>query len=173
MTVIAYKAGVMAADTMLSAYNSQHRAQKIVRLPDGGVAGGCGQWNRAWAGLKYLADGGDMDSRPNPRTPEGPPDIDGATLLVVKSDGTLWLIEDEFPAFPIRDVVASVGCGSDAAMMAMTLGHSAVQAVAAVTRQDLLCGDPVQSMSVVATLEYPAAVTHKAPPKRAARNRRR
>ena len=62
MTVIAYKAGVMAADTMLSAYNSQHRAQKIVRLPDGGVAGGCGQWNRAWAGLKYLADGGDMDA---------------------------------------------------------------------------------------------------------------
>lgn len=172
MTVIAYKAGVMAADTMLSAYNSQHRAQKIVRLPDGGVAGGCGQWNRAWAGLKYLADGGDMDARPNPRLPEGPPDIDGATLLVAKPDGSLWLIEDEFPAFPIRDVVASVGCGSDAALMAMNLGHSAVQAVAAVARQDLLCGDPVQSMDVVPTLEYPAVVTHRKPAKVARRKKK-
>lgn len=39
MTVIACKDGVMAADTMLSAGNAQARAQKLVRLPDGGVAG--------------------------------------------------------------------------------------------------------------------------------------
>jgi hypothetical protein len=171
LTCIAFKAGTMAADTMLSSGNAQTRAQKIIRLPDGGVAGGCGQWNRAYAGLKYLADGGDMDARPNPRTPEGPPDIDGATLMIAKPDGSLWLIEDEFPAFPIRDTVASVGCGADAAQMAMTLGLSAVQAVAAVTRQDVLCGDPVQSMDVVPTQEYPGAVTHKRPARKVARKR--
>lgn len=161
MTIIAFKDGVMAADTMLSSHNSQNRAQKIVRLPDGGVAGGCGQWNRAYAGLKYLADGGDMDARGNPRTPEGPPNIEGATLMVAKPDGSLWLVEDEFPAYPLRDAIAAVGCGSDAALMAMELGLTAVEAATRVTRQDVLCGEPVQSMEVQETHEYPEAVTHK------------
>jgi hypothetical protein len=160
MTVIAFKDGVMAADTMLSAFNAQNRAQKIVRLPDGGVAGGCGQWNRAYSGLKYLADGGSLDDRANPRTPEGPPNVEGASIMVAKPDGTLWLIEDEFPAFPLRDEVAAIGCGAEAALMAMTLGLSAVEAVSKVTRQDVLCGDPVQSMEVQETHEYPAVTTH-------------
>ena len=172
MTIIAFKDGVMAADTMLSSHNSQNRAQKIVRLPDGGVAGGCGQWNRAYAGLKYLADGGDMDARGNTRAPEGPPNIEGATLLVAKADGSLWLIEDEFPAFPLRDSTASVGCGSDAALMAMTLGLSAVEAATRVTKQDVLCGEPVQSMEVVPTAEYPAVVTHKRLPAKPKRKRK-
>jgi hypothetical protein len=163
MTVIAFKDGVMAADTMLSQHNSQNRAQKIVRLPDGGVAGACGQWNRAYSGLKYLAEGGGMDERPSPRTPEGPPNVDGAVLLIAKPDGSLWLIEDEFPAYPLRDEVVSIGCGSDAALMAMTLGLSAVEAVAKVTRQDVLCGDPVQSMEVEQPVEFSALVTHRRP----------
>lgn len=161
MTIIAFKGGVMAADTMLSDGNKQNRVQKIFRLPDGGVAGGCGQWNRAYQGLKYLSDGGDMDARPNPRTPEGPPSIDGALILVAKPDGSLWLVEDEFPAYPLRDETVAIGCGSDAAQMAMTLGLSAVEAVAKVTKQDVLCADPVQSMEVQETHEYPDAVTHK------------
>jgi hypothetical protein len=45
-------------------------------------------------------------------------------------------------------------------MMAMTLGLSAVEAVGKVTKQDVLCGDPVQSMEVQETHEYPGAVTH-------------
>lgn len=156
MTVIAYKDGVMAADTMLSAHNQQSRAQKIVRLPDGGVAGGCGLWRNAYAGLKWLADGGDVDAA------TGLPKVEDATILIARPDGSLWLIEDGFPAFPIMDKVASVGCGSDAALMAMTLGLSPVQAVAKVTRQDLLCGDPVQSMEVVVREEMPAVRTHSA-----------
>ena len=160
MTIIAFKDGVMAADTMLSAHNSQNRAQKLIRLPDGSVAGACGQWNRAYSGLRYLADGGSMDDRTNLRSADGPPCIEGATLLIAKSDGTLWLLEDEFPAFPIRDTIAAVGCGSDAALMAMTLGLTAVEAVAKVTKQDVLCGDPVQSMEVQEPHVYPEAVTH-------------
>jgi hypothetical protein len=173
MTCIAFKDGVMAADTMLSSHNAQNRAQKLVRLPDGGVAGGCGHWSRAYSGLKYLADGGDPDGRPNPRVTEGPPNIDGATLLVAKPDGTLWLIEDEFPAFPLRDKVASVGCGADAALMAMGLGLSAADAVAKVTRQDVLCGDPVQSMAVEWPVEFSALVTHRRAAKKAVKRSKR
>lgn len=160
MTCIAFKDGVMAADTMLSSYNAQMRAQKLVRLPDGGVAGGCGLWTRAYAGLKYLSEGGDPDALDNPRSPEGPPNIRESSILMVKADGSLWIIEDEFPAFPLLDTVAAIGCGSDAVMMAMGLGLSAVEAVGRVTKQDILCGDPVQSMEVHETIEYPAIVTH-------------
>ena len=166
MTCIAFKDGVMAADTMLSSFNSQTRAQKIVRLPSGGVAGGCGLWRNAWAGLKYLADGGDPEGRPIPRSPEGPPSVDEASILIAKPDGSLWLIENEFPAFPIMDAVAAIGCGSDAALMAMELGLTAVEAVGKVTRQDVLCGDPVQSMAVEWPAEFSAVVTHRRPARR-------
>ena len=148
----------MAADTMLSAFNSQNRAQKIVRIASGdmagGVAGGCGLWSRAYAGLRYLEDGGDPDAK------DGLPNIKEASILIAKPDGSLWLAEDEFPAYPLLDKVAASGCGSDAALMAMTLGLSAIEAVAKVTKQDVLCGDPVQSMEVQETHEYPGAVTH-------------
>lgn len=159
MTCVAYKDGVMAADTMLSSFNSQCRAQKIVRLPDGGMAGGCGSWVRAYAVLQYLAAGGPMEAK------EGSPNATDASVLVAKPDGTLWLIDGEFPAYPLMDTVAAVGCGSDAAMMAMSLGLSAVEAVARVTKQDVLCGDPVQSLELYQAPEYPGVVTHK--PKRA------
>ena len=171
MTVIAFKDGVMAADTMLSAHNSQNRAQKIVRLPDGGVAGGCGVWTRAYSGLAWLADGGDAGARKGD-SPE-PPIIADAQILIARPDGSLWLLEDEFPAYPLRDSTAAIGCGSDAALMAMTLGLSPVEAVARVTRQDVLCGDPVQSLEVVPSVDMPALKTHSAKETRPAQKRRR
>lgn len=147
----------MAADTMLSAHNSQARAEKLVRLPDGGVAGGCGQWNRAYAGLQFLAAGGDpLDAHADKL-----PKIADAAILIARPDGTLWMLEDEFPAYPLRDEVMAIGCGSDAALMAMALGLSAVDAVARVTRQDVLCGDPVQSMDVEQAAEFSGVKTHK------------
>lgn len=155
MTVIAYKDGVMAADTMLSAHNSQARAVKLVRLPDGSVAGGCGHWTRAYAALKFLAEGGELDAK------DGVPNVADAAILIAKPDGTLWRLEDEFPAYPLLDKVMAIGCGSDAALMAMNLGLSAVEAVAKVTRQDVFCGDPVQSMDVEQAAEFSGVVTHK------------
>lgn len=145
---------------MLSAFNSQCRAQKIVRLPDGGIAGGCGAWTRAYAVLQYLAAGGSIDVR------DGAPSASDASVLVAKPDGSLWLIDGEFPAYPLMDEVAAVGCGADAAMMAMSLGLSAVEAVSRVTRQDVLCGDPVQSLELYQAPEYPGVATHKPKAKR-------
>ena len=158
MTIIAFKDGVMAADTQLTQFNAKLRAQKIVRLPDGGVAGGCGLWSAAYAGLKWLADGGSDSGDEGKKLL---PEIDEATILIAKPDGSLWLLEGRFPAFPITDKFASVGCGSDAAIMALRSGKSAVEAVHAVIQQDVLCGDPVQSMEVEETHEYGAAKTHR------------
>ena len=157
MTVIAFKDGVMAADTQLSQGNAQSRAVKIFRLPDGGVAGGCGLWSAAYAGLRWLAAGGSDDGAEDRKLL---PDIDGATILIAKPDGTHWVLEDRFPAFPLMGKVAAIGCGADAAEMAMGMGLSAVEAVGRVTRQDILCGGNVQSLEVEATHEYTAVKTH-------------
>jgi hypothetical protein len=151
VTVLAYKDGILAADTQLTDYSEMRRAQKIVRLKDGGVAGGCGEWKKAWAGLKWLADGEEGE----------PPSIDGASLMIVRPDGTIWLAEDQFPAFPLMDDFAAVGCGSSGAMMAMRLGLSAVKAVEAVTGQDAMCGGSVQSLEVVPMAHFPAVKTHR------------
>ena len=147
----------MAADTMLSAGNSQARASKLVRLPDGGVAGGCGHWTRAYAGLQYLAAGGDPEDANADKLPK----IGDAVILIARPDGTLLVLEDEFPAYPVLDKVMAIGCGADAALMAMNLGLDAVEAVAKVTRQDLLCGDPVQSMDVEQPAGFSGVKTHK------------
>lgn len=151
---------------MLSWDNTQNRVQKIFRMPDGGVAGGCGVWARAYSGLKYLTEGGDPEGRYAPKAADSPPDIEGAQLILLRPDGTVWVVDDEFPAYPLLDTVVAIGCGADAALMAMALGLSAIEAVARVAKQDLLCGDPVQSMKVHATHEYPGAVTHVRKPKR-------
>lgn len=175
MTVIAYSKGVMAADTQLTQFNQASHAQKLVRLPNGGVAGGCGLWSAAWAGLAYLAAGGAIDGEGERKAP----DITDATILIAQPDGSLWLVENRFPAFPLLDSVAAVGCGSDAALMALGLGLSAVEAVGRVTRQDLLCGDPVQSMAVEPTHEYSGVTTYvpkerkKPAPKRKPRKARK
>lgn len=156
LTVIAYKDGVMAADTQLTDGNSACRVRKLVRLPDGGVAGGCGVWASAYAALRYLERGGD----PTDAQEAGLPEIADATVLIARPDGSLWLLEGRFPAYPLLDAEMAIGSGADAARMAMSLGLSAVEAVAGVTGQDLLCGDPVQSMAVEVA-SYTGVVTHE------------
>lgn len=173
MTVIAFKAGVMAADTLASDGQSRLRVQKIIRLPDGGVAGMCGEAAAGYAALQWLAAGGSQDGS------EGKlmlPDISDAEILIARPDGSLWLLEGRFPAWPLLDAVAAVGCGANAARVAMGLGLSAVEAVLQVAQHDIYCGDPVQSMKVEPTHEYgnistyvPKAATKRKPAKKKTR----
>lgn len=137
MTTVAFRDGCMAADTQVTG-DFVVRAQKIMRLPDGGVAGGCGLWSRAYAGLRWLADGEQGE----------PPKIKGATLLIAKADGSLWLAEGEFPAYPLLDKYTAIGAGAMAAMTAMNGGASAGEAVKAAARLDAMTSDPVQQLKI-------------------------
>lgn len=150
MTTIAFKDGVMAADTQITSDYAIH-APKIFRLPDGGVAGGAGDWSRAYAGIKWLMEGEKGD----------PPNLGDADILIARADGTLWKANEEFPAYPLLDKMAAIGCGALAAIVAMRGGSTAVEAVQAVAVSDIYTNDPVMSMAVEPTHEYPAAVTHR------------
>lgn len=150
----------MASDSQLTGGTLISRAQKLWRLPDGGVVGGAGAFGQVYAAAQYLI-GGEKDEQP---------DISGAILLIAKPDGTLWVADSAFPAYPLMDDYAAVGCGADAAAQALRSGSSAVEAVASVIGQDAGCDWPVQSLEVV-SVELPPIQFHKEP-KRASRKRK-
>lgn len=164
MTTIAYRDGVMAADTQATDFNTTYQVQKVWRLPDGGVAGLCGDASRGYAGVKWLMDGEDGE----------PPSIKGAYIVIARPDGSLWLAEEHFPAFPIMDRTVAHGCGRDFARAALAEGKSAVDAVFAAIKHDVMTGAPVMSMCVVPR-DFPEVEFHYAPehpePKRAPKRR--
>jgi hypothetical protein len=127
----------MAADTQLTG-DYRYRVQKIVGLPDGGIAGGAGIWSRAYAGLSWLASGEVTE----------PPKIKGATILILRPDGSLWIAEGDWPAYPLLDKQAAIGCGCQAAMQAMVDGSSPGEAIKKVCKLDAFTGEPVQVLSL-------------------------
>lgn len=120
MTCVAAKDGIMAADGQLHDGAVISTAVKIVRLPDGGVAGAAGVWSEAYRALVWLANG---EQGPVPQVG------DETSVLILRGDGTLWFVDQGFPGYPITANEAAIGGGAQAALAAMKLGQSAEQAV--------------------------------------------
>lgn len=138
MTTVAASWPHFAADTQITGGSLMQRVCKLFRLPDGGVASGSGDWSKAYAALKWLEGGESGDC----------PGFEGASLLIGRPDGTLWMADDEWPAYPLLGQVASLGCGAQAAMVALSGGQSPEQAVASVAAHDAATSGPVQTMQV-------------------------
>lgn len=137
MTTIAANATGMAADTQLTG-EYRFRVQKIYALEDGSIVGGAGDWARAYAAIQWLAGGCEGE----------PPRMKGAHLLILRPDGSLWIVDHEWPAFPLLDKAAAIGCGAQAAMVAMAAGKSPAEAVKEVCKLDAFTGDPVQFLAL-------------------------
>jgi hypothetical protein len=155
VTTIAIADGVVAADSQLTGGNYSVRVQKVVRLPDGSVATGAGRWHAAWAGLQWLASGADGD----------PPDIRGASIVIVRTDKSIHLAEGCFPAYPILDTTYADGCGADMARLLMSQGASPVEAVAGACELDAVSSPPICSMTVQ-PVEFEPATWHDVKRKR-------
>ncbi len=143
MTTIAIADGVVAADTQATAHNYSCHVQKVWRLPCGGVAAGCGDLSAAYAGIRWLMEG---------EKGEGP-DIEGALIVIVRGDHSIWIAEERWPAFPILDRTYAAGCGRDLARQLMAQGKSPVQAVAEACQLDAMSSGPVLSMTVCAPMD--------------------
>lgn len=153
MTVIAFRDGIMASDTQL--VPSGHGVCKLARLPDGSVAGGAGLWAKVWAGLSYLADGGSLDGKGEK------PDVEGAEFLIARPDGSVWIIEEQFPAYPVLTARTAIGSGEDFARMAMEFGLSAADAVAKTIAMSPMCGGAVQTIEIQKVPALPGPATKK------------
>lgn len=158
MTTIAISEGVVAVDSQLTGGNHAVRAQKLMRLPDGGVAVGAGLWRAAYAGMRWLAEGERGE----------PPMIDGATVIIVRPDKSIWIAEEGFPAYPILDTDYAAGCGADLARLLMAQGKSPVQAVAEACELDAMSSAPILSMAVMSPQDIgPQVHLVEAAPRRA------
>lgn len=135
MTVIAARGKEAAADTQLTG-DYVHRVHKLHRLPDGGVAGGAGNWARCYTYIQWLI------------TQQGDaPSLEDCSVLIVRPDGSHWLAEDG-GTFPLIDTVSAIGCGSQAAVLAMRQGMTPAKAIESVCKADAYSSEPVQTMRV-------------------------
>lgn len=149
MTCIAFKDGIMAADTLEVIDGGKTRATKLVRVLRGknrgdilGIAGG------SFIGSKLLLWYSDPAHNPLPdlRDYKDEDDEDGARALIYKRDGSLWLMNAAGATIPRKDAFFAIGCGAPYAIGAMAAGLSASRAVRIACRFDPYCALPVQTM---------------------------
>lgn len=137
MTTIAYKAGIIAADTGICAGSLlDAHIEKIAKRKDGAIAGGCGE---AWwivAFLEWFKNGGEM------------PHISGdgvcSTAITIDKRRKVTLYEsekDKTRVYVIKAPYHALGAGRSIALGAMYAGAHPVDAVkAAMTHNDSTFG---------------------------------
>lgn len=137
MTTIAYKDGIMAADSGVT-YDDTYKGstQKIFFSKKSGVVGMCGSLAylakfKKWVEVEHC----DLAKIPNT---EG-----DATALWLKTDETVWLIECGL-AVQVNAPYYATGSGHALATGAMAAGASAEQAVLVATIHDAHSYAPVQ-----------------------------
>lgn len=137
MTTVAFRDGVLAADSFATDDASAIQVRKIARLPKGDVAGGAGSLPEVTQALQWLAKGGKGAA----------PSIEGSTLLFTV-DGALHLAGGGWPGVPVKGF-AAIGSGAQGALVAMKLGCTAEQAVSAVAGIDPATGGEIDVLAYV------------------------
>lgn len=136
MTTVAFRDGVLAADSQATDDTVKFGIRKVVRLRKGDVAGGCGPLPALALALQWLAAGRVND----------PPPIDDNEILFTDG-GELYIASGGWPGILVKGFVA-VGSGAQGAMVAMHLGLTAEDAVAAVSHVDPGTGGPIDVLPV-------------------------
>lgn len=144
MTTIAYRDGVMAADSRAYAgYNAALGNKTKIRRLDDGTLIGCSSTVPGFgeAVLDWYARGGKPDDAPKAEASK-------FSLLVVKPDGSALYASDAFHlSGPITAAFYAIGSGEGPAQGAMHAGASAKQAVEIACRVDVWSGLPVMTLT--------------------------
>jgi hypothetical protein len=139
VTAIAYRDGVMAADTACYAGGTlQGFTTKISRAPDGALAGVAGNTTICHEFLTLWREG--------KITPDWRPTIVGDAqfgALVAAPDGAVYEI-DETGRHPYRSPFYAEGSAHPTLIGAMAAGASAEEAVAIAIKYDAHCGGDIQ-----------------------------
>jgi ATP-dependent HslUV protease subunit HslV len=139
MTVIAYRDGLLAADSLATAgHVITGRIQKIWRFDDGrllGGAGGAGDMRSfvAWA-LGGCAGHWECQDKEN-----------GFSALVVRAEGEVVIYDAEGRDCLVEAEFIARGAGAELAIGAMAMGARADQAVEVACRYSVWCEGPVQT----------------------------
>lgn len=146
MTIIAYKDGVMAAD---SGCWSSGREQivpfpKITRAPDGSLLGLAGKLHDSWLLRQWVLAGMPQDAKPEFKGRREPTD-DEPYILMAKPDGSLWFATGDLVFAPDPQPSATgAGPACNFCEGAMEAGMTAGDAVALAIRHFEGAGGTVQ-----------------------------
>lgn len=150
MTTIAYRNGVMAADTLTTGGDIRRGAtSKIIRLQDGtlvGVSGAAGILGRVavWFENAFQKDAIQPEFEDFPKLPArcevyGIAARPNGMVCVFSIDGICQWVDTDFVA---------TGSGNELAMGAMAMGASAREAVAVAAQFDVYTGGKIETLSV-------------------------
>lgn len=142
MTTIAYRDGVMASDTQVSAGGRKFRTHKVKPLKDGGLIGSSGKLADILK-IQRWAEAGFPD--------EGKPDFGDEgefECLIVTGAGEIYLLDEEMELMPFFDPFIAVGSGGAYAMAAMECGKSPEDAVRVAAKYDANTSEPVETFRV-------------------------
>lgn len=143
MTTIAYRDGIMAADTCIMNNSGSRFASvtKIHRCPEGTLMAGAGDYGPVCKIFDWYDRGCPADD-----LPKLPDDEDMAVqLLIVHPDERVVYLEKDLLECPIEGEFFAIGSGTEGALCAMAAGASAEQAVEIVSRFDMYTNGPVRT----------------------------
>lgn len=124
----------MAGDGLITAGNliTSRDARKVRRLDNGAIVGCSGEWGLCELIFRWFEGGENPDVIPS--VPGRKVDDETAVeVLILRADGTVQLMDDNFTAYPV-DCPAAIGAGCEVALGLMLAGKSPREAVVAVSK---------------------------------------
>lgn len=143
MTTIAFRDGVLAADTLVSWSGGRAGSlRKIVQGPEGALAGACGTASFTWAFLRWFEEG--ESGAPPDRNKD-----DGDEGMIVRPNGVCE-VYDCCGRHDLIGPYVATGSGWKFALGAMFVGADAEGAVRAAMQHDVATGGDVVTLSLSA-----------------------
>lgn len=131
MTTIAATRKGMAADSkVVDASDCPYKTSKIVRCPDGGIAGAAGTGDWPIKFLEWCISG-----RPRKRPPSRGAEFEG---IYINPKG-IWRYDDSFYADRVKDEFTAVGSGTMAALAVLTLQQARKEELDPSLAVDIAC----------------------------------
>jgi hypothetical protein len=139
MTTVAYRAGVLAADTRgtINGWITPAADRKVFKLADGRLLGFTGSFERAYPFKEWLEGGGKGDK----------PDLSDSRAIVIQKRGPR-LIYEGAGWYEEESPFGAWGSGMPAALAALHMGASAIEAVKIAMLVDNNSGGRVISVSL-------------------------
>lgn len=137
MTVITYDGEVLASDSRQTEGNVCYEVEKIWRLKDGRLYGGCGTGNIAELVRDWFNEGCPEEWRPDIVLNGTGDNADEFGGLVIDAAGAVYAIDRHLALSKLRSLPIAIGSSAQAAMMLMKLGYAADKAVELIVQHQI------------------------------------
>lgn len=144
MTTIAYRDGIMAADSLCSGNNTRWGELEKITRGDGCIAGACGSATTA-ATFRHWVENILVSTEDPFGCDVADTEADG---LLVTSDGVIWCWGGKPRMFRPDAPFTAIGSGAKIAIGAMAMGASAAKAVEIAAQFDVYTGGRITTLSL-------------------------